>query len=91
MAKLMNFCSSFSRSLRVGVLSSSRTRLLQRSFSVEAACNNADGLTQEQAQYQEIAQDFAKKEMFPKMAEWDENEVFPVETLRKLAQLGFGG
>ncbi|KAF8785096.1 Isobutyryl-CoA dehydrogenase like protein [Argiope bruennichi] len=28
--------------------------------------------------------------MFPNMAEWDEKEIFPVETLRKAASLGFG-
>ncbi|XP_072548275.1 isobutyryl-CoA dehydrogenase, mitochondrial-like isoform X2 [Salminus brasiliensis] len=29
--------------------------------------------------------------MAPHMAEWDQNEIFPVETMRKAAQLGFGG
>ncbi|RLV98155.1 hypothetical protein DV515_00011068 [Chloebia gouldiae] len=29
--------------------------------------------------------------MAPYMAEWDEKEIFPVETMRKAAQLGFGG
>ncbi|XP_072557229.1 isobutyryl-CoA dehydrogenase, mitochondrial isoform X3 [Paramormyrops kingsleyae] len=29
--------------------------------------------------------------MAPHMAEWDDKEVFPVETMRKAAQLGFGG
>jgi alkylation response protein AidB-like acyl-CoA dehydrogenase len=29
--------------------------------------------------------------MLPHAARWDEEEFFPVETLRKLAELGFGG
>ena len=34
---------------------------------------------------------FARGEMMPKAREWDENETFPVETLREAAALGFGG
>uniref|UniRef100_A0A8B9JW15 short-chain 2-methylacyl-CoA dehydrogenase n=1 Tax=Astyanax mexicanus TaxID=7994 RepID=A0A8B9JW15_ASTMX len=40
---------------------------------------------------QKVAFDFAANEMAPHMAEWDQNEMFPVETMRKAAQLGFGG
>ncbi|NWH66321.1 ACAD8 protein, partial [Geococcyx californianus] len=49
------------------------------------------GLTEEQKEFQKVALDFAAKEMAPYMAEWDEKEIFPVETMRKAAQLGFGG
>uniref|UniRef100_A0A8C0ETN4 Acyl-CoA dehydrogenase family member 8 n=1 Tax=Bubo bubo TaxID=30461 RepID=A0A8C0ETN4_BUBBB len=49
------------------------------------------GLTEEQKEFQKVALDFASKEMAPHMAEWDEKEIFPVETMRKAAQLGFGG
>src|SRR5262249_30087103 len=35
--------------------------------------------------------DFARTEMMPFAREWDEDEYFPVETLRKAAELGFGG
>nr|XP_060643513.1 isobutyryl-CoA dehydrogenase, mitochondrial [Anolis sagrei ordinatus] len=49
------------------------------------------GLTEEQKEFQKVAFDFAAKEMAPHMAEWDEKEIFPVETLRRAAQLGFGG
>ncbi|XP_072557227.1 isobutyryl-CoA dehydrogenase, mitochondrial isoform X1 [Paramormyrops kingsleyae] len=49
------------------------------------------GLTDEQKEFQKVAFDFAAKEMAPHMAEWDDKEVFPVETMRKAAQLGFGG
>ncbi|XP_035227843.1 isobutyryl-CoA dehydrogenase, mitochondrial-like [Stegodyphus dumicola] len=48
------------------------------------------GLSEQQVQIQNIAQDFAMKEMFPNMAIWDEKEIFPIETLRKAAALGFG-
>ncbi|GFY67621.1 isobutyryl-CoA dehydrogenase, mitochondrial [Trichonephila inaurata madagascariensis] len=48
------------------------------------------GLSEEQLQVQKIAQEFASKEMYPNMAEWDEKEIFPVETMRKAASLGFG-
>ncbi|XP_070621244.1 isobutyryl-CoA dehydrogenase, mitochondrial [Erythrolamprus reginae] len=57
-----------------------------------ASCiDPAVGLTEEQQEFQKVAFDFAAKEMAPHMAEWDEKEIFPVETLRKAAQLGFGG
>ncbi|PWA22070.1 hypothetical protein CCH79_00010336 [Gambusia affinis] len=49
------------------------------------------GLTDEQKEFQKVAFDFAANEMAPHMAEWDQKEVFPVETMRKAAQLGFGG
>lgn len=47
------------------------------------------GLSAEQKQILEVAREFASKEMTPYMAEWDEKEIFPVETMRKAAQLGF--
>ncbi|KAK3531526.1 hypothetical protein QTP70_024917, partial [Hemibagrus guttatus] len=49
------------------------------------------GLTDEQKEFQKVAFDFAANEMAPHMAQWDEKEIFPVETMRKAAQLGFGG
>jgi hypothetical protein len=51
----------------------------------------AEGLTDEQRAFQKIARDFADKEMAPKMALWDEEETLPVDVLRQLAGLGFGG
>ncbi|XP_072548273.1 isobutyryl-CoA dehydrogenase, mitochondrial [Salminus brasiliensis] len=57
-----------------------------------AACiDPSAGLTDEQKEFQKVAFDFAANEMAPHMAEWDQNEIFPVETMRKAAQLGFGG
>ena len=46
-------------------------------------------LTEEQRAVQGLARDFAAAELAPHAARWDEAEVFPVETLRKAAELGF--
>ncbi|WP_430512690.1 isobutyryl-CoA dehydrogenase [Pannonibacter phragmitetus] len=48
-------------------------------------------LNEEQRAFQEVAASFARDEMEPHAREWDEKSVFPVETLRKAAELGFGG
>jgi alkylation response protein AidB-like acyl-CoA dehydrogenase len=48
-------------------------------------------LSEEQQAFQGTARDFARAEMMPFARAWDEDEVFPVETLRKAAALGFGG
>src|SRR5207244_10588216 len=48
-------------------------------------------LTEEQRAFQETARSFAREEMMPRAREWDEGEIFPVDTLRKAAALGFGG
>ncbi|XP_062377963.1 isobutyryl-CoA dehydrogenase, mitochondrial isoform X1 [Sardina pilchardus] len=49
------------------------------------------GLSDEQKEFQKMAFDFAANEMAPNMMEWDQKEIFPVECMRKAAQLGFGG
>jgi len=59
--------------------------------TVQAVTNPTDGLTEEQHHIYQVAKDFAQQEMAPNMQEWDEKEQFPVEALRKLASLGFGG
>jgi alkylation response protein AidB-like acyl-CoA dehydrogenase len=48
-------------------------------------------LSEEQRAFQDTARDFAVTEMMPHARQWDEEEIFPVETLRKAAALGFGG
>jgi alkylation response protein AidB-like acyl-CoA dehydrogenase len=48
-------------------------------------------LSEEQRAFQETARDFARTEMMPNARAWDEGEIFPVDTLRKAAALGFGG
>src|SRR5262249_811894 len=48
-------------------------------------------LTEEQQAIRETARDFARAEMMPHARDWDENQTFPVATLRKAAALGFAG
>jgi len=48
-------------------------------------------LTEEQQAFKDLAASFARDEMEPFAREWDEASVFPFETLRKAAALGFGG
>ncbi len=47
--------------------------------------------TEEQLAFQATARAFARDELMPHAREWDENEFFPVDALRKAAALGFGG
>lgn len=48
-------------------------------------------LSEEQRAFQATARAFAREEMMPYVRDWDENEIFPEEALRKAAALGFGG
>jgi hypothetical protein len=48
-------------------------------------------LSEEQRAFQDLARGFAKTELAPQAAAWDEHCVFPVETLRAAARLGFAG
>src|SRR6267142_773986 len=48
-------------------------------------------LTEEQRAIQDTARAFARDEMMPFARQWDEEEYFPVDTLRQAAALGFGG
>jgi alkylation response protein AidB-like acyl-CoA dehydrogenase len=48
-------------------------------------------LSDEQRAFRDTARDFARSEIMPKAREWDEGEIFPVDTLRQAAALGFGG
>src|ERR1700749_4464068 len=48
-------------------------------------------LSEEQRAIQDTARNFAHAEMMPRARDWDEGEIFPVETLREAAALGFGG
>lgn len=45
--------------------------------------------TEEQNAFRQLARQFAETEMLPHTREWDENNIFPTETLRKAAKLGF--
>jgi alkylation response protein AidB-like acyl-CoA dehydrogenase len=47
-------------------------------------------LNDDQRQIQELAQQFTAAEITPNAAEWDEKHIFPRETVKKAAELGFG-
>ncbi|RWS20702.1 isobutyryl-CoA dehydrogenase-like isoform X2 [Leptotrombidium deliense] len=47
------------------------------------------GLNEQQRQLQQTALEFAKRELKPFMRKWDEEELFPAETLRKAASIGY--
>jgi alkylation response protein AidB-like acyl-CoA dehydrogenase len=47
--------------------------------------------SENQTMISQMIRDFGDKEMIPKMMEWDENQVFPVEVFRKLGGLGLMG
>src|SRR5260221_14543840 len=48
-------------------------------------------LSDEQRAFQDMARDFARGELLPHAARWDEEAIFPVEALRKAAAQGFAG
>jgi alkylation response protein AidB-like acyl-CoA dehydrogenase len=48
-------------------------------------------LTDDQQAFQDTARKFARDAMAPHAAKWDEEKIFPEDTLREAAQLGFGG
>lgn len=48
-------------------------------------------LSEEQIAIQDMARGFATGEMLPHAAEWDEKAMFPIDTLRQAAALGFAG
>ena len=49
------------------------------------------GLTEDQLAFQSLALNFAKSEMEPYADEWDKTGYFPISTLKKAGELGFGG
>ena len=46
-------------------------------------------LSDEQREFRDVARKFAAERLGPFAAEWDEKRVFPVDTLREAAKLGF--
>ena len=48
-------------------------------------------LSEEQQAFRDTARDFARQEMAPHAARWDEDSIFPVDALRQAAALGFAG
>ena len=65
----------------------------QMSTSAPAPVTSVDisaGLDEEQKEMQSLALNFAMNELYPNMSHWDQNHIFPVDVLRKAAELGFG-
>lgn len=60
-----------------------RSRWISRGFQ--------SNLTEQETEFRSLAQKFATEELLPNAAKWDEEKHFPKETLRKAAELGFGG
>ncbi|KAJ8366904.1 hypothetical protein AAFF_G00336880 [Aldrovandia affinis] len=82
------------RAIRLGSFIGTNRRLIFNRIQrrgIAACIDPSIGLSDEQKEFQKVAFDFAANEMAPHMADWDQNEIFPVETMRKAAQLGFGG
>ncbi|WP_230661037.1 acyl-CoA dehydrogenase family protein [Psychrobacter sp. I-STPA10] len=48
-------------------------------------------LTEDQRAFQQVARQFAQKELKPKAADWDRESHFPVDVIKKAADLGFLG
>lgn len=49
------------------------------------------GLTPEQKELRQLARDFAEREVAPHVADYDREERFPVELIKRAAELGFSG
>jgi alkylation response protein AidB-like acyl-CoA dehydrogenase len=47
--------------------------------------------TQEQLQLRKAVREFAEAEIAPHVMEWDEGQIFPLDTIRKLGKLGYMG
>jgi alkylation response protein AidB-like acyl-CoA dehydrogenase len=47
--------------------------------------------TPEQIQLRREVRDFAAAEIAPHVLEWDENQIFPIDVIKKLGQLGYMG
>src|SRR5690242_16054852 len=47
--------------------------------------------TEDQRAFQDLARGFAAEHMAPHAARWDEEQIFPVDALRRAAELGLAG
>src|ERR1700716_4207436 len=48
-------------------------------------------ITHEQVELRKAVRDFALVEIAPHVLEWDEDQIFPLETIKKLGELGYMG
>jgi alkylation response protein AidB-like acyl-CoA dehydrogenase len=84
--------SSSSRcTLLLGTLHAHEATSVQATRSYTSLPDPTLGLGDEQVEFHKVAKEFAVKEMLPHAEKWDAEEIFPVDVLRQLAQLGFGG
>jgi alkylation response protein AidB-like acyl-CoA dehydrogenase len=58
--------------------------------SARSAVMHQFELTEDQRQIQEMARQFTAAEITPNAGEWDEKHIFPADTIRQAAELGFG-
>ncbi|GAB4820214.1 hypothetical protein N2152v2_007260 [Parachlorella kessleri] len=74
----------------LGSIRGQGVRGLASEAPLDAACEAYD-LTPEQVEFKNVADGFARDELLPFSAQWDRDHHFPVDTLRRAAELGFGG
>ena len=48
-------------------------------------------LSEDLISIKEMAKSFSESELMPYASEWDQNEIYPLETLKKSAKLGLAG
>ncbi|XP_021355319.1 isobutyryl-CoA dehydrogenase, mitochondrial-like [Mizuhopecten yessoensis] len=75
---------------RVPRVMASQTRSIGDTWVDGSCIDPCTGLSEDQREMHKVALDFAKKELFPNMAKWDQEEIFPVDVLKRCAALGFG-
>lgn len=66
------------------------TSISCKSFNnLPCSIDPSHGLNSDQVEILTTATKFANDRMKPNMAEWDKNEIFPIDVLKEAAQLGF--
>mmetsp|Transcript_40650 Transcript_40650/g.86560 ORF Transcript_40650/g.86560 Transcript_40650/m.86560 type:complete len:418 (+) Transcript_40650:172-1425(+) len=88
------------------MLSSCRTRLARLAPGLRGLCAGPSsgalasdsvsdpltfGLSEDQCEFKQMADQFALNELVPNAEAWDEKKFFPVDKLKEAAGLGFGG
>ena len=48
-------------------------------------------LNENQKMIAQMVRDFAEKEIRPNMMKWDQDEIFPIEAMKKMGELGLLG
>jgi alkylation response protein AidB-like acyl-CoA dehydrogenase len=79
------------RTLQKSFVSSATTPTIAPSAVGTEIIDPTIGLSEDQIEIYRLARSFADKELRPYANEWDEKEYFPLETYKKLGDLGFSG